>query len=70
MRKEGIYRRKKRILQFDPYSPAMHVAIDEKRAEVYAALGRFALHWTTLVTSHNVRILQTRTKERKINKQI
>ncbi|XP_065072422.1 WSCD family member AGAP003962 [Ochlerotatus camptorhynchus] len=44
MRKEGIYRRKKRILQFDPYSPAMHVAIDEKRAEVYAALGRFALH--------------------------
>lgn len=41
MRKEGIYRRKKRILQFDPYSPAMHVAIDEKRAEVYAALGRF-----------------------------
>ncbi|XP_058822804.1 WSCD family member AAEL009094 [Topomyia yanbarensis] len=40
MRKEGIYRRKKRILQFDPYSPAMHVTIDEKRAEVYAALGR------------------------------
>ncbi|XP_058445632.1 WSCD family member AAEL009094 [Malaya genurostris] len=40
MRKEGIYRRKKRILQFDPYSPAMHVAIDEKRIEVYAALGR------------------------------
>ncbi|XP_055639655.1 WSCD family member AAEL009094 [Toxorhynchites rutilus septentrionalis] len=41
MRKEGIYRRKKRILQFDPYSPAMHAMIDEKRAEVYAALGRF-----------------------------
>ncbi|XP_058130604.1 WSCD family member AGAP003962 [Anopheles ziemanni] len=41
MRKEGIYRRKKRILQFDPYSPAMHAAIDEKRAEVYAALGRY-----------------------------
>ncbi|XP_053691158.1 WSCD family member AAEL009094 [Sabethes cyaneus] len=40
-RKEGIYRRKKRILQFDPYSPAMHAAIDEKRTEVYAALGRF-----------------------------
>nr|XP_029735868.1 WSCD family member AAEL009094 [Aedes albopictus] len=44
MRKEGIYRRKKRILQFDPYSPAMHAAIDEKRAEVYAALGRFRSH--------------------------
>uniref|UniRef100_A0A182J434 Sulfotransferase domain-containing protein n=1 Tax=Anopheles atroparvus TaxID=41427 RepID=A0A182J434_ANOAO len=41
MRKEGIYRRKKRVLQFDPYSPAMHAAIDEKRAEVYAALGRY-----------------------------
>ncbi|XP_052866305.1 WSCD family member AGAP003962 [Anopheles cruzii] len=44
MRKEGIYRRKKRILQFDPYSPAMHAAIDEKRAEVYAALGRYDTH--------------------------
>uniref|UniRef100_A0A182PBY4 Sulfotransferase domain-containing protein n=1 Tax=Anopheles epiroticus TaxID=199890 RepID=A0A182PBY4_9DIPT len=44
MRKEGIYRRKKRILQFDPYSPAMHAAIDEKRAEVYAALGRYDAH--------------------------
>ncbi|EAT39064.1 AAEL009094-PA [Aedes aegypti] len=44
MRKEGIYRRKKRILQFDPYSPAMHTAIDEKRSEVYAALGRFRSH--------------------------
>ncbi|XP_035774553.1 WSCD family member AGAP003962 [Anopheles albimanus] len=44
MRKEGIYRRKKRILQFDPYSPAMHAAIDEKRAEVYAALGRYDMH--------------------------
>ncbi|XP_055606932.1 WSCD family member AAEL009094 [Uranotaenia lowii] len=43
-RKEGIYRRKKRILQFDPYSPAMRVTIDEKRAEVYAALGRFDAH--------------------------
>lgn len=44
MRKEGIYRRKKRILQFDPYSPVMHVAIDEKRGEVYAALGRYDTH--------------------------
>uniref|UniRef100_A0A182KGN2 Sulfotransferase domain-containing protein n=1 Tax=Anopheles christyi TaxID=43041 RepID=A0A182KGN2_9DIPT len=44
MRKEGIYRRKKRILQFDPYSPAMHAAIDGKRAEVYATLGRYDAH--------------------------
>lgn len=44
MRKEGIYRRKKRILQFDPYSPAMHAIIDEKRGEVYAALGRYDAH--------------------------
>lgn len=40
MRQEGIYRRKKRIMPFDPYTPAMHVVIDGKRSEVYAALGR------------------------------
>uniref|UniRef100_A0A336MU61 CSON006209 protein n=1 Tax=Culicoides sonorensis TaxID=179676 RepID=A0A336MU61_CULSO len=40
LRQEGIYRRKKRIMPFDPFTPAMHVVIDEKRTEVYAALGR------------------------------
>jgi hypothetical protein len=40
MRREGIYRRKKRILNFDPYTADMHVMIDEKRTEVYAMLGR------------------------------
>lgn len=65
MRKEGIYRRKKRILQFDPYSPAMHAAIDEKRTEVYAALGRFRSHWTTLVNSHNVEQPYTKRDENK-----
>lgn len=40
LRQEGIYRRKKRIMPFDPYTPAMHAVIDQRRAEVYAALGR------------------------------
>lgn len=40
LRQEGIYRRKKRIMPFDPFTPAMHVVIDEKRSEVYGALGR------------------------------
>ncbi|XP_063695532.1 WSCD family member AAEL009094 [Culicoides brevitarsis] len=40
LRQEGIYRRKKRIMPFDPFTPAMHVVIDEKRTEVYGALGR------------------------------
>lgn len=39
-RKEGIYRRKKRIMAFDPYSPAMHIALEAKKREVYGALGR------------------------------
>ncbi|KAJ6635427.1 WSCD family member [Pseudolycoriella hygida] len=40
-RKEGIYRRKKRIMTFDPYTPEMHKAIEEKKREVYAELGRY-----------------------------
>lgn len=40
-RKEGIYRRKKRIMAFDPYTPAMHAALEAKKHEVYAALGRY-----------------------------
>lgn len=39
-RKEGIYRRKKRIMAFDPYSPQMHQMIGAKRSEVYTILGR------------------------------
>lgn len=40
-RKEGIYRRKKRIMAFDPYTPAMHAALEAKKHEVYAVLGRY-----------------------------
>lgn len=40
-RKEGIYRRKKRIMAFDPYTNAMHAALEAKKREVYAALGRY-----------------------------
>lgn len=40
-RKEGIYRRKKRIMAFDPYTTAMHAALEAKKREVYAALGRY-----------------------------
>lgn len=40
MRREGIYRRKKRLLTFDPYSPSMRKMINDKRAEVYNILGR------------------------------
>lgn len=40
MRKEGIYRRKKRLLNFDPYTPAMKRMIEEKRTQVYSELGR------------------------------
>lgn len=39
-RKEGIYRRKKRFLAFDPYSMTMKKMIEEKRTQVYAELGR------------------------------
>lgn len=40
-RKEGIYRRKKRIMAFDPYTPNMHAALEAKKREVYSALGRY-----------------------------
>lgn len=40
LRKEGIYRRKKRLLAFDPYTTAMKKMIEEKRTQVYAELGR------------------------------
>lgn len=39
-RHEGIYRRKKRLLNFDPYTPLMHKILKSKRDEVYLALGR------------------------------
>lgn len=40
-RKEGIYRRKKRIMAFDPYTPAMHETLEAKEREVYTILGRY-----------------------------
>lgn len=40
-RKEGIYRRKKRLLTFDPFSMTMKKMIEEKRTQVYAELGRY-----------------------------
>lgn len=40
-RKEGIYRRKKRIMAFDPYTQTMHESLEAKKREVYAALGRY-----------------------------
>lgn len=40
-RKEGIYRRKKRILTFDPYSLEMHTQLELKKRQVYSDLGRY-----------------------------
>lgn len=40
-RKEGIYRRKKRIMSFDPYTEEMRAALETKKREVYATLGRY-----------------------------
>lgn len=40
-RKEGIYRRKKRIMTFDPYTTEMHIMLEAKKREVYTALGRY-----------------------------
>lgn len=39
-RKEGIYRRKKRLLNFEPYTAAMRKMIEKKRIQVYEELGR------------------------------
>lgn len=39
-RKEGIYRRRKRIQRFDPYTKEMHEKISEKTKEVFEKLGR------------------------------
>lgn len=42
-RREGIYRRKKRIMTFDPYTPTMHGLLDAKKRDVYTSLGRIKL---------------------------
>lgn len=39
-RKEGIYRRKKRLLNFEPYTAVMRKMIEKKRIQVYEELGR------------------------------
>jgi Sulfotransferase domain len=41
MRKEGIYRRKKRLMNFDPYTLTMKKMIEERRTQVYTELGRY-----------------------------
>ncbi|KAH8244857.1 hypothetical protein KR032_001669 [Drosophila birchii] len=40
MRKEGIFRRKKRLLSFDPYTEAMRAEVQARRRIVYGLLGR------------------------------
>lgn len=40
IRKEGIYRRKKRVLAFDPFTPTMHKYIELTKQRVYSLLGR------------------------------
>lgn len=39
-RKEGIYRRKRRLMSFDPFIPAMKKLIEESKTRVYSELGR------------------------------
>ncbi|XP_016973464.1 WSCD family member CG9164 [Drosophila rhopaloa] len=40
MRKEGIFRRKKRLLSFDPYTVSMRAEVQNRRRIVYGMLGR------------------------------
>lgn len=39
-KKEGIYRRKKRFVNFQPYTTSMKKMIEKKRIQVYEELGR------------------------------
>lgn len=41
-RKEGIYRRKKRVLNFDPYTQNMKGKIEKVQQQVYEAIYNFA----------------------------
>lgn len=41
-RREGIYRRKKRVLNFDPYSSRMKTKLREVQRKVYEAIYNFA----------------------------
>ncbi|XP_034123459.1 WSCD family member GA21586 isoform X4 [Drosophila guanche] len=40
LRKEGIFRRKKRLLSFDPYTEAMRAEVQARKRIVYGLLGR------------------------------
>lgn len=42
-RKEGIYRRKKRVLNFDPYSGAMKKQLQAEQGKVYEAIYAVAM---------------------------
>lgn len=41
-RKEGIYRRKRRVLNFDPYTDAMKEEVEAVQSKVYTAIYNFA----------------------------
>lgn len=41
-RQEGIYRRKKRVLNFDPFSPEMKARMKKEQEEVYEAIYKIA----------------------------
>ena len=41
-RREGIYKRRKRLIRFDPYTPEMHEKIAAKEKEVFRKLGRLS----------------------------
>lgn len=37
-RREGIYRRKKRLMSFDPFTPKMRSALNEEQDKVYQVI--------------------------------
>lgn len=41
-RKEGIYRRKRRVLNFDPYTNTMKKEVEAVQSKVYNAIYNFA----------------------------
>lgn len=41
-RKEGIYRRKRRVLNFDPYTTAMKKQLEAEQDQIYEAIYRIA----------------------------
>lgn len=55
-RREGIYRRKKRLMNFDPFTPSMKRALNDEQDRIYNVIKKYQRS----ITSKSTESLTTR----------